>query len=382
MDPRMQNILLALQVAARGNNAPGIAAFLSSGAYSEMNPNEVALLTRLLRGTPWEGKPGQFYVDWRAAAQQQGNPQAQQQQDQRQGQPVSQQQGPQAMPDVPTGPGTIGYRGNVTGPSAIGATIPSVFDNNRPGGAQGAGPINNGQPVLNIPAAATGGVRDTSRLLPGQEYAQRSSGVPDAPPTAATDNGGQTGGNTGGINSSSFGDVLAGNDDVLMRFALQAAGFNPDIITPATKVAAQKLGALIKARRAAFGTGNAQQDTSGLGQDIASFAKEYTTPGSNFYQNARNYAQGILSGSDFQNNLNGVADQSSKFGLYQALVPLLYGGSNPLVQQSVSDQLGNVYNKWQMDEALNPAANSDILQYIRSNPNLSPLLRSIFGPAR
>jgi hypothetical protein len=46
---------------------------------------------------------------------------------------------------------------------------------------------------------------------------------------------------------------LVANNDVLMRFAMQAAGFNPDIMTPASKIAAAKLGAMVQARRAAFG---------------------------------------------------------------------------------------------------------------------------------
>jgi hypothetical protein len=77
----------------------------------------------------------------------------------------------------------------------------------------------------------------------------------------------------------------------------------------------------------------------GLPQDIASFAKEYTTPGASFYGNARNYAQGILGSQGFNSSLGGVGDQTDKFGMYQALVPLLYGGANPMIQQSVADQL-------------------------------------------
>jgi hypothetical protein len=72
-----------------------------------------------------------------------------------------------------------------------------------------------------------------------------------APPTPSTPPAGGAG-NPGGF-SDQFGDVLGSNNDVLMRFAMQAAGFNPDIMTPASKIAAAKLGAMVQARRAAFG---------------------------------------------------------------------------------------------------------------------------------
>jgi hypothetical protein len=78
--------------------------------------------------------PGAFYQAWRAQEQAQG------------GQGVGPGQNgqatggttPQAGP--PTGPGTIGYRGAVQGPSSAGVIGPSVFDNNQPGGAPGPAP--------------------------------------------------------------------------------------------------------------------------------------------------------------------------------------------------------------------------------------------------
>jgi hypothetical protein len=134
MDPAVQQAIQALVLAARGGNAPGISAFLSTGAYSQLNPNEKALVDRVIGHTKYANQPGAFYQAWRAQEQAQG------------GQGVGPGQNgqatggttPQAGP--PTGPGTIGYRGAVQGPSSAGVIGPSVFDNNQPGGAPGPAP--------------------------------------------------------------------------------------------------------------------------------------------------------------------------------------------------------------------------------------------------
>jgi hypothetical protein len=181
------------------------------------------------------------------------------------------------------------------------------------------------------------------------------------------------------------GDYLAGNDQELLRFAMRAAGFNPDVLTPATKIAMQALQGMVTARRAAFGGGSAGMNTGGLPQDIASFAKEYTTPGADFYGHARDYAQSLLGGKDFQSFISGLGDPMDQFGMYKAIAPLLYGGSNPMIQKSISDQLQRqqgLYQDQQLDTAGTPAGQTTILDFIRNQPNLNPALRSIFGPQR
>lgn len=300
---------------------------------------------------------------------------------------------------TPTGPGTVGYRGAVAGPSGIGADNPSPFDNNQPGGAPGVGGVAGGPPMqlataapgptgnlgsettpqsvgLN-PAASTGGVRDNNS--PGYPGNAPSAGAPTGPPQGS-------GSSTlpGGF-SAATGKYLTEDDSALLRFAMQAAGFNPDVLTPATKIAMKALQGMVQARRAAFGAGTPGQNVGGLPQDIASFAKEYTTPGVDFYGHARDYAQGLLGSQTFQDFAGNLKDTGDQFGMYQAIAPLLYGGANPMIQQSISDQLQRqqgLYSDQQRDNAGTPAGNMSILDFIRNQPNLNPALRSIFGPQR
>lgn len=307
----------------------------------------------------------------------------------------------------PTGYGTMGYRGLVTGPSAAGTVGPSVFDNNQPGGAPGPagspGPLN-----VPGPAAATGGPQapgstpDFSNVV--DEFGQPTSqnygntvATQQAGLRSQVQNQGGNGGsggsnppsgaggndnNPGGF-SSGMGTQLSQDDNMLLQFALRAAGFDPNVATPAMKYAAKALQPLVQARRAAFGAGDNGQNLGALPQDIAAFAKEYTTPGANFYGHAQQYAQGLLGGKSFQDFIAGLSDPQDQYNMYQALVPLLYGGSNPMIQQSVKDQLRTQQNNydWQ-DFNQQGQGQKSILDFIRNQPNLNPALRSIFGPQR
>lgn len=361
MDPKLRALLIQLAGRMQTTNsqvATELQAYLASDGHTPLTTGTLAMVEPIVRqqgltllnapGAVTPGNNGNIGPGAAAAIQhdQNGNPVAY----------VPPSTSP--IPGASPGPGANGQGVGGTSPY----TPPAPRLSPLPGDENNT-PSPMGQP---IPGQATPPPLPTG---PGV-----LSGPPGVSPGAANNDG-----NPGGY-STAFGDTLEGNDDVLLRFALKAAGFNPDIVTPASKIAAQKLGQLVQARRAAYGAaGDGSQNAGGLPQDIASFAKEYTTPGANFYGNARQYAQGIVGSQGLQDNLGGVSDQSDKFGMYQALIPLLYGGSNPLIQQSVADQFKNLYGNWEYDDAQDPNKNADILQYIRSRPNLSPALASIFG---
>lgn len=303
---------------------------------------------------------------------------------------------PQAAPGAPAA--------QTANPAPAQTTGQFSPDRGRPVG----GPIN----LTTPPAAATGGVRAGTvnipqdspntppatsstpfRLspLPGDEnnmptppQALPGQASPPPLPTGPSVAPGAGGGDTGlpGGFSGAQGRQLSQDDNLLLQFAMRAAGFNPNILTPATKIAMAALKPLVAARRAAFGAGDEGQNVGFLPQDIASFAKEYTTPGANFYGNARQYAQGILGGKSFSDFISGLQDPMDQYGMYQALVPLLYGGANPMIQQSVADQLQSQQNDYNYLDFQQQGKEGSILDVIRNNPNLSPALRSIFGPAR
>lgn len=189
---------------------------------------------------------------------------------------------------------------------------------------------------------------------------------------------------TGAPNSGNFGafqgDYLAQDDAMLKRFAMQQAGFNPDIMSRGTKIAQGALSPIMQALRAAYGANDPTKSTQGLPDFLAQAAKGYTDKGNDFYGGLRNYAQGVLGGDQFGGFLGGISDQDEKFQMLQTLVPLLYGGANPMIQQSVGDQLGALFGKFHDDEFYGGKPNTLADFLGRSQSTLSPALQQLFGP--
>lgn len=256
-------------------------------------------------------------------------------------------------------------------------------------------------PIPTVPAGTTGGPRVNSPVegnVPELGAVAGPSGTPLTPPAAqqayaisAADRGRATpgapgSGSTG--NPGGFGNVTAGalaeDDDYLLRFAMQSAGFNPDIITPGSRIAAQKLAPMVSARRNVYGLMDPNGgNEGGLPQDIAQFAHDFTDKGTNFYQNAADYGKQILSGAGFA-NIGGVADQEKRMAMYQALIPLLFGGANPLVQQSAGDQTKKLFNLYKdADIRGGDQGKSTIFEdFVKQYAGMNPLLKSIFGNIR
>lgn len=303
-----------------------------------------------------------------------------------------------------------GASSNVVGQvnSPVEGQAPDSYGQGRVGPVpgQGGGPPTLGTPNVpprpgeNVPAAATGGVRPNSPVegnVPELGAVAGPSGTPLTPQaaqqayvTSAADRGRATPGSTPGSagNPGGFGNVTAGalaeDDDYLLRFAMQSAGFNPDIITPGSRIAAQKLAPMVSARRNVYGLLDPNGgNEGGLPQDIAQFAHDFTDKGTNFYQNATDYGKQILSGAGFA-NIGGVADQEKRMAMYQALIPLLFGGANPLVQQSAGDQTKKLFNLYKdADIRGGDQGKSTIFEdFVKQYAGMNPLLKSIFGNIR
>lgn len=191
----------------------------------------------------------------------------------------------------------------------------------------------------------------------------------------------------GGFNPAQ-GNALSKDDDLLLSFALRAAGFDPNHVTRYSKLAAQALLPLLQSRRNAYGLsggeGGALANVGGLPQDIAQFAKDFTTKGMDFYGNAQRYAQQAMNGETFKNSIAGLADQEQVAAMYQSMMPLLYAGSNPLVQQAAGDtfrrQMENFnYRDAGFDLPGTPASNGVLMDWLGSQQNVDPITRRIFG---
>ena len=258
-------------------------------------------------------------------------------------------------------PGPTPQNLNEVTPASVGVVTPPTPS---PGGATGPLDPDNPFRAPGMPPAVN----------PTRPSASPTTLVEAPPPTGA-----QVPNTPGG--SAFRGNMLAESDDQLARFAMMQAGFNPDIITRGSKVAMRNLIPIIEAYRAAFGAGAGQNsNVEGLPDFIAQAAKQYTSGTGGFYGNARKYAESVMGSPDFASFLSKVGDQDEQFGMMQALVPLLYGGSNPMVQQSVADQLKSLFGQFGDDE-YNRGTNNTLTEFLtRNRDKLSPALRNLFGP--
>lgn len=214
----------------------------------------------------------------------------------------------------------------------------------------------------------------------GMGAVQGIGGSPTPPVPVKSDVSAGVGAPNNGGYGAFQGDYLAQDDAMLKRFAMQQAGFNPDIMSRGSKIAQGALNPIMAALRAAYGANDPTKSTQGLPDFIAQAAKGYTDKGNDFYGGLRNYAQGVLGGGQFGDFLGGISDQDEKFQMLQTLVPLLYGGANPMIQQSVGDQLGALFGRFHDDEFYGGKQNTLADFLSRDQGKLSPALRQLFGP--
>jgi hypothetical protein len=61
----------------------------------------------------------------------------------------------------------------------------------------------------------------------------------------------------------------------------------------------------------------------------------------------------------------------------------MYGGSNPLIQQSTADQTKKLFNQYKDQDIQGGPNHIGIFEdFVKQQQNLSPILRSIFGGGR
>lgn len=275
----------------------------------------------------------------------------------------------QAVPDAPGLNSGTGQTLSIADRAAAAARNAASGLSGNVGVGTGAPNPNAGQGVISNP---------TANQIPGS--GANNAGA-QAAMAAAGGGGGMT--NNGGY-SGAQGTALGQDDNMLVRFAMQAAGLNPDRLTHFSKIAGRALQPLVQARRAAFGLLGNGATADGLPQDIANFAGEFTRGGANFFGNAQNYAQQVMGGDQFKNAVAGLQDQDQVQALYRSLMPLLYAGANPLVQQSAADTFDRQANQFNDQDFASlgggPKPGGGIfMDWLNQQQNLDPITRRIFG---
>lgn len=359
MDPFLEaaipNIVAQLRRQGYEEEANALEAWARSGGSTQLAPTVLMLAEPYARqqGTTLTGKP------------QPGMPTEQ-------GQRVPGVQATAASTDT----GTLGIgRGPSTGARAMQTVVP-------PAGALPGGPA---VPPSVIPSQSGGPNDPDNPFRQGPQMPATNPTRPSASPTTLTDVPPSTGPGSGSKYSPGAAGQLLDDNDILAQFAMRAAGFDPSVITSGSKSAANRLIPMISAYRNAFGANQGTEgNIEGLPDFLKGVAQQYTTPGASFYGNARKYAQDLLGGSGMGDFLGNVGEQNEQFQFLQSLAPLLMGGANPMVQQSIGDQLEDLFGDYRYDENFGPnqepGRDRTLRTFLKNRSDLSPAIRSLFGP--
>lgn len=215
-----------------------------------------------------------------------------------------------------------------------------------------------------------GGLRDENTTI------EQISGAPTGAPGGG---GGPAGNGSGWATTTGIG--LAGDDNGAVRFALQEAGLNPDRLGHFGNIIARALAPMILARRNTVGlTGSGNTGT--IPQELADFTKMFTTKGVDAFGEAAKYGQSILNSPGLAGYLKNITSGEDQGQFYQGLLPLLYGGANPLIQQAAADASQRYLNQYRDAElrggGVQPGGGV-FSTWLDTQPNVDPFVRRIFG---
>lgn len=266
--------------------------------------------------------------------------------------------------------------------SAAGGNVQAAAAGAKPLATQSpAPPTSNGAPSANssgsqLPQGENpyGGGNATAQTAPAAATPPPAAAPPpSAPyaasvPTAASPHG-----------SAAQDTAMAGiSNDTFVKNAMRAAGMNPNMMTEASSAAMKGLAPIFSAARAVYGQ-EAGAQAGGLTDFINKLAQQSTQQGGNFFGDLQKYAQGVLGGSNFQGAVGGLSSAQAQNAAYQNLLPLLYAGSNGLIQQSAGDQAQKAYDDFNYQDSQQAAPGHQLFTQWLSQQNLTPTQRSIFG---
>lgn len=180
----------------------------------------------------------------------------------------------------------------------------------------------------------------------------------------------QTPGANGGMTAA---QKLALSQDPAMayRYMMQQMGYNPSAPGLLGNFLKQKFQPLLEARLAASNVGagdGSYMDT--IDQTIRDFGGGAFQKGGNFFGNLANIGnQAAQQGAGF---LNGLQDQEQAQQYLQQLGMLRYAGSNPLIQQSMGDEMRRANEAYQ-----DLAFNNEL-----SGQNIDPFQQWLLGQSR
>lgn len=259
-------------------------------------------------------------------------------------------------------------------PSARGAN--QAGDPNAPGSdpgairqqpSQSAGGLASNYIATKVAAAQQGLATGANTAAAAQTAPPITGGQPTQQPKAsgtamASGFGGPVMGN-GGLTTDQGAALLdPSGGDLRLSVILRQLGFDPTRPGIATRRIAQEVGPYLDAAAQFAGLGpggDGTFDPTQAGSMLRGVAQSFLTPGQNAYASARQFAQGVLANPNFQSAMSDNQDNVTQ-AMLQNLLPLLYGGANPVVQAAEKARLGRLIDQYNLagsgfDTSGNPA---------------------------
>lgn len=207
--------------------------------------------------------------------------------------------------------------------------------------------------------ASTAAAAQTAPPVVGGQPTQQ----PKASGTAmASGFGGPVMGNGGHTTDQGAALLDPSGGDLRLSVILRQMGFDPTRPGIATRRIAQEVGPYLDAAAQFAGLGpggDGTFDPTQAGSMLRGVAQSFLTPGQNAYASARQFAQGVLANPNFQSAMSDNQDNVTQ-AMLQNLLPLLYGGANPVVQAAEKARLGRLIDQYNLagsgfDTSGNPA---------------------------
>ena len=201
-----------------------------------------------------------------------------------------------------------------------------------------------------------GGTQPPATSQPGtsQPGTGNPAGAPQAPapPTQGLPTGykGQNAGAGGGGLTAAQRLALSDDPNQAYRYMMQQLGYNPSAPGLLGNFLKKRFQPLLEARMAASGVTDNSNYMDTIDQIINEFGGNLFQKGGNFFGNLRDVGTQAAQGA--RPYLDSLQDQNQAMQYMNQLGMLRYAGANPLVQQSVADEMQRGREGYQ-DEAFN-----------------------------
>lgn len=152
------------------------------------------------------------------------------------------------------------------------------------------------------------------------------------------------------------------------EYMIRQLGMNPDISTRFSKFMEQRFSPLLQASLAASDIGDNSNYLDHIDQLINNFGQAATTRGGDFFNQLRQQADAALGSQQGMDFLGGIGDQDAVSQYLNQLAVLRYAGANPMVQQSILDQLEAGQRAYNWEDFQSSGQAGKFLDWLRKQP--------------